>query len=72
MTPDLARRRLLALGLAGFAAAAAPFGPARAETTHFGPSGAEPVDTVKALYGRPQSFADTPFLSARLRRLFAA
>lgn len=70
MTPCLARRQLLAL--AGLAVVTLPVGMAGAETTYFGPSAAEPVDTVKALYARPQNSADTPFLSARLKRLFAA
>ncbi|MGL4286806.1 MAG: DUF3828 domain-containing protein [Phreatobacter sp.] len=72
MTPHLSRRRLVAVALANLAAATLASGTAGAETTTFGPSSAEPLDTVRALYGKPQSFADTPFLSARLKRLFAA
>ncbi|QCI63273.1 DUF3828 domain-containing protein [Phreatobacter stygius] len=72
MTSRLARQRMLALVLAGLVAATWRLDTASAETTHGGPSSAAPVDTVTALYRKPQGLSDGPFLSARLRRLFAA
>ncbi|MCZ0735806.1 DUF3828 domain-containing protein [Phreatobacter sp. AB_2022a] len=64
MTLQLSRRDFVFGGAAGLALTAGPaWSAASAES---------PVDTVKALYAKPVGASDAPFLSRRLKRLFAA
>lgn len=64
MTLHPSRRCFVFAGAAGLALAARPA---------WSEAGAEsPVDTVKALYAKPANAPDAPFLSRRLKRLFAA
>lgn len=66
MTKPLSRRRMLAFSLSGLAAAIGGASPLRAQ------SATDPIDTVKALLATTQEAREAAFLSARLKRLFAA
>lgn len=59
------RRGIVALALGACGLAALP-------RMLFAQSADDPVETVKALYAKPQSAPDAPFMTRRLARLFAA
>lgn len=66
MTEPLSRRQLLALSASGLCTVLAATSPLLAQ------SATDPVDTVKALLATTQEAREAAFLSARLKRLFAA
>jgi Protein of unknown function (DUF3828) len=66
MPTHFPRRRFLAAALAGLAAPLALVPPVLAQSAD------DPVDTVKALFAKRSQAPDAPFMSARLKRLFAA